>query len=151
MPRANHFKNQYSRSDKKLTYKDLEKKLDRIFSEYVRLSNTVTPESEYCRCITCGKIYHWKEIHCGHFISRSVKATRFNEINCNPQCVNCNSFNQGKWLDYEQALIEKHGLEAVESLKKIARMGGKLDTLWVQTRIAEYSSAVCRLKHEKGI
>jgi hypothetical protein len=96
-------KNTYAKTIKTSSYRGLEKKLDRIFSEYVRLK--AADENGYCKCVTCGKVYHWKEIHCGHFISRAVKATRFNETNCNPQCVNCNTYNQGKWLEYEQALI----------------------------------------------
>ena len=131
------------------TKRKLIKKLDRIFSEYIRLRET--DDRGYCQCITCGKLYPWKQIHNGHFISRSVEATRFNEINCNPQCVSCNSFKQGQPHIYRQKLIERYGKKAVEKLEETARLGGSFDTYQLQEMLDNYKYDVKFLKKEKGI
>ena len=132
---------------KKVTYRDLEKKLDRIFSEYIRLKNA--DNNGYCQCITCGKIYHWKTLHCGHFISRSVKATRFSEINCNPQCVSCNSFKQGQHHIYRERLLEMYGKEGVERLESKANIGGSESSESLQMLINIYKEKVRLFKKEK--
>jgi ribosomal protein S14 len=66
----------------------LTKKLDRIFSVFVRLSGT--NKSHSTKCFTCDKVLHWREIQCGHFQSRRFYSTRFHELNCKPQCYACN-------------------------------------------------------------
>lgn len=39
-------------------------------------------------------------MQCGHFISRSHTATRFDERNCRVQCVGCNVFGKGKPTEF---------------------------------------------------
>lgn len=142
----NHCKKQYIRKKPKTnTYRDFEKKLDRVFSEYIRLSKS---NDGYCTCVTCGNIHHWKEIHNGHFISRSVKATRFNEINCNPQCVRCNSFRQGEHHIYRKYLINKYGEKTIEDLENTAHLGGSYSAYDLENMISEYKEKVRKLKIE---
>ena len=89
---------------KKPTKTALVKKLDKVFSEYIRRRN-----GEMAMCVTCGKIAHWKEMQAGHFMSRRHRATRWHEDNVQTQCVKCNMFGQGeqfkfgKWLGDEKA------------------------------------------------
>lgn len=89
---------------KKPTKTALVKKLDKVFSEYIRRRN-----GEMATCVTCGKIAHWKEMQAGHFMSRRHRATRWHEDNVQTQCVKCNMFGQGeqfkfgKWLGDEKA------------------------------------------------
>ena len=129
----------------KNSYRKLEQKLDRIFSEYIRLSKS---KDGYCSCITCGNIHHWKEIHNGHYISRSVKATRFNEINCNPQCVKCNSFRHGEHHIYRKALIEKYGKKIIEDLENTAYLGGNYTAYDLESMIYKYKEKVKQIKQE---
>jgi hypothetical protein len=131
------------------TCRNLEKKLDRIFSEYIRLSRC--NGHGYCQCITCGSYHFWKDIHNGHSISRSVKATRFNEINCNPQCVRCNSYRQGEHHIYRDRLIEIHGKKMVEALEYAARLGGSETSESLQMKINEYGKKVKQLKKDKAL
>jgi hypothetical protein len=130
-------------------FKELVKILDSVFSEYIRLSNV--DDNGYCRCITCGKIHHYKDIHNGHFISRSVFATRFDEMNCHPQCCYCNSYRSGEWLVYEDKLIEIYGKEKVEELKLKARMGGRPTNDQLVGMIEGYRTQIRELKKEKGL
>ena len=70
---------------KKPTRSKLVKKLDTVFSQWVRLSNA--DSKGYCTCITCNKESHWKEIQAGHFQSRKHYSIRWSELNVFPQCV----------------------------------------------------------------
>jgi hypothetical protein len=132
-----------------MALKDLVKRLDRVFSEYVRLN--AADDNGYCTCITCGKVYHYKEIHNGHFIPRARMATRFNEMNCNPQCVRCNHFRHGEPDIYRQRLVEMYGKEAVEALELEARINIGYDVMSLDLLSKDYRAKVKELKKEKAI
>ena len=76
----------------------LVKKLDIVFSRWVRMSNA--DHRGFCECVTCGKKEHWKQIQAGHFMSRRHYSTRWDEDNVKPQCKACNVFNQGRQYEY---------------------------------------------------
>jgi len=76
----------------------LVKKLDVVFSRWVRLSNA--DDKGYCECVTCSKKVYWKEIQAGHFMSRRHYSTRWDQENVKPQCKACNIFGQGKQYEY---------------------------------------------------
>lgn len=74
----------------KMKKPNLKAKLDRVFSEYIRLRDTAGHTKDgYFRCISCGQIKPYSQADCGHYIGRQHMATRYNEINCNAQCRNC--------------------------------------------------------------
>lgn len=79
---------------KKPTRTKLVKKLDVVFSKYIRLSNS--DKNGYCTCVTCGNKFYWKEIQAGHFMSRKHYSTRWDENNVKPQCVACNVYRAGE-------------------------------------------------------
>ena len=104
---------------KKLTRSKLVKKLDTIFSRWVRLSNA--DDNGNCICITCKKQSHWKSIQAGHFRSRKHYATRWAEDNVFPQCLACNVFRGGEQYLYSLQLgqqlsndLLKRSLETVK-------------------------------------
>ncbi len=106
--------------------------LDRIFSEYIRRRDS--DENGIGRCISCGKIVHWKEADCGHFVNRKHMALRYDEKNCNLQCRLCNRFDEGNIQGYSEGLVKKYGPEVLEYLKvkkhNISRLGKfEIDTL----------------------
>ncbi len=45
---------------------------------------------EECRCYTCDRVQHWKETHCGHWLSRGAKSTGWLLDNLRCQCQQCN-------------------------------------------------------------
>ena len=101
---------------KKATITQLKKKLDKVFSEWIRRSFANINGDVIC--YTFGKVLPWKQAHCGHFISRSYLATRFDPDNCRPQCIGCNLFGNGKPLDFEENLVREIGKKKVEALKQ---------------------------------
>lgn len=87
--------------------------LDKVFSLYIRQRDSVNGVG---RCISCNKIIDWKKNHCGHFVNRRHMSTRFDEQNCNLQCISCNSFDEGNFEGYRRGLIEKYGEGTPEKL-----------------------------------
>jgi hypothetical protein len=80
----------------------LKKKLDRVFSIFIRKRDKGV-------CFTCDKKLPWKQQQNGHYISRGVLILRWDERNCNCQCVGCNIFKNGNMAEYAIRLMKKHG------------------------------------------
>ncbi len=104
---------------KKPTRKSLIKKLDTIFSKYIRLRDA--DKEGYCRCCTCGEKYHWSKIQAGHFISRKYYATRWDEKNTNAQCIKCNVFQYGAEYRYSLYLGENLSSELYLKSREIVK------------------------------
>lgn len=105
---------------KKITRSKLVKKLDNIFSQYIRLSNS---KNGNCTCVTCGKVGHWKNggIQAGHFMSRKHYSTRWDERNVKPQCVGCNMFKSGEQYKFSLYLGEQLSEELLQESHKICK------------------------------
>ena len=74
------------------------KKLDSIFSQFIRLRNV--DDDGITECFTCGKRDHWKKLQNGHFQSRRHYSTRWDETNCQVQCAGCNVFRFGEQYQF---------------------------------------------------
>jgi hypothetical protein len=96
----------YKSKGKKTDRQKLIKKLDTVFSEFVRLRDA--DSKGLCKCITCGDIKHWREMDCGHFVTRDNHATRWHEQNSNAQCPACNRFKSGKQYEHGLAIDRKY-------------------------------------------
>lgn len=128
---------------------DLVKKLDRIFSYYIRLRDSMP--NGMCKCISCGKIKPYREIDCGHFFGRTNMATRFDEDNCNGECRGCNRASSDHLIFYQENLIKKIGVARFSSLRERARSTKKWEPDELQRMIDYYTKEVKRLSYEKGI
>lgn len=101
---------------------NLKVKLDRVFSQYIRLRDML-PGNVF-QCISCGRIKPISQADCGHYINRQHMATRFSEVNCNAQCRSCNRFDEGNMSGYRAGLVRKYGETKVvllESMKNDVR------------------------------
>lgn len=77
------------------------KEADRLFSLYIR--QRFTDKNGMVKCSTCDNVSHWRNMDCGHFMSRKHNATRCNDKNAMQQCKSCNSGDkQGKNADGRQ-------------------------------------------------
>lgn len=128
---------------------DLKAKLDRIFSEYIRLRDA--DNNGMVRCISCRNIEHWKNVDCGHFVNRSHTSTRFNEKNCNAQCRRCNRFDEGNNIGYMKGLIKKYGASVLEELEVLKYQESQLSEFEYKVLIEHYTKEVKRLHEDKGI
>ena len=126
---------------KKPTRSKLIKKLDVVFSQWVRLSNA--DNRGFCRCVTCGKEGHWKTggIQAGHFISRKHFSTRYDERNVKPQCVGCNIFRSGEQYQYSLYLGNMLSKELYELSQQIT----KFTNIELEEMISDYSNRLKKL------
>ena len=90
---------------RKITRKGLIKRLDTVFSEYIRKKNA--DSKGYVTCITSGRKFHYSEVDAGHFISRKEMSTRWHEDNVHPQSRYDNRYRYGKQYEYGLALNKK--------------------------------------------
>jgi hypothetical protein len=117
--------------------------LDKVFSEYIRRKDA--DENGYVRCYTSGKIFHWKDIQCGHFISRRHLSTRWYEKNAKPQSVAENMFNQGNGPVFARRLIEQYGPGILEELEIKKNNVCKMGPFEYRILIKEYQDKIKNL------
>ena len=103
---------------KKPLRKNLIKELDTVFSQYIRLRYA---KNEIAECVTCGKKDHWKKLQNGHFMSRANYSTRWDEDNCQVQCMGCNVFKSGEQYKYSLYLGNKLAEELYLKSKQIIK------------------------------
>lgn len=125
----------------------LDATLWRVFSEYIRLRDS--DDKGNCRCPTCGRVHHWKDMDAGHFVGRRHKATKFCERNVLAQCRYCNRFNQGEQFKMSQAVDARFGAGTAEYLTKLSRAKTKLTALWYEVKTEEYRAKVKEMKKAK--
>jgi len=104
---------------KKKDLKWHKKRMDTVFSQYIR--RLYADEDGIVSCFTCRVKKHWKEMQCGHYISRNHLSTRFEEKNVAPQCPGCNVWGGGKHDVFAVNLIKKYGEGILEELAEIKR------------------------------
>ena len=104
---------------KKLTRSKLVKKLDKIFSIYIR--NRDADKNGTCTCITCDRKFYWKNIQAGHFMSRKHYSTRWDERNVYSQCSRCNVFNAGEQYKYSLFLGKETAEDLLQKSRQIIR------------------------------
>jgi len=105
-----------------------EKDAKTIFSRYVRLRDCIetmgTPE--FGRCFTCGDIFNFEELQCGHFVGGRRNSVFFEINNSHAQCPGCNTFKGGNLEVYREKMILKYGLEEVERLESLRHQVRKI-------------------------
>ena len=124
---------------KKPKRRTLVKKLDTIFSLYIRLRAS---NNEIVTCFTCNKNQHYKKFQCGHFQSRRHISTRWDEINCQVQCAGCNTYRGGEQFIFGKNLDVKYGSGTAEKLHFKSKKILKLSIKDIEQLINKYNSLV---------
>lgn len=124
----------------------LEKKLDRIFSRFIRLRDTKQYGFKYGKCISCGRIMPYDQLDCGHFHSRIHRNTRYDEDNCSIECHYCNRMSADHLIKYQDNLIKKIGQQRFDLLKVKASMTCKRSAFELELLIKEYEKKVKELE-----
>ena len=114
----------------------LVKKLDAIFSKYIRWY--YADANGYVECYTCGITKPVKEMQCGHFQSRRHYATRWHTNNCRVQCQKCNIFSQGNIWIYGNKLKAEIGEDKFDELIQLSNTSVKRSQEDYKEMIAYY-------------
>lgn len=127
---------------RKVSRKNLIKKLDNVFSLYIRRRHA---KNDIAQCYTCGKKDHYKKLQNGHFMSRKSYATRWDETNCQVQCVKCNMFEQGMSYVFGLNLNKQFGEGTAEALLIKSKEILKLSNDEVISLITKYENKLNNL------
>lgn len=123
-------------------------KLDKVFSEYIRLRDSFSYQGElYFRCISCGQIKPYAQADCGHYINRGHMSTRYHEDNCHAQCRSCNRFDEGNIYNYRRGLVGKIGEQRVVLLESQKNETKKYSDFELEAMIKHYGELVRKLKN----
>lgn len=115
------------------------KKLDSIFSKYIRRRFA---EDDIATCYTCGKKDHWKNLQCGHFMSRRFFSTRWDDKNCQVQCKACNIFRYGEQYLFGANLDKEFGDGTAEMLEFDSKQLLKISMPQLKILILKYEELV---------
>ena len=139
-----------SRTNKPLTVAKLKPKVDAIFSKYIRLRDgQFKGGAWWCQCCTCERWIPLNEIQNGHFQSRRYMNTRYNEQNCNAQCVKCNIFNNGEQYKYGLFVDRKYGPGTSTKLQKLAQVEKRFKTWELEELIVKYQVLVSKYEEKR--
>jgi len=132
----NTYKKTMPKTAKKPTRSKLIKKLDIVFSKYIRLSNA--DSRGMCTCVTCGKQAYFEkdQIDAGHFMSRRYMSVRYDERNVHPQCRYCNRMLAGNIYKYSLFL----GSELANDLYLKSKETVKFSSQELEEMIDEYTT-----------
>lgn len=131
---------------KKPTRSKLVKKLDQIFSQYIRLKYA---KKGICECYTCGQKAPRKEMQNWHFLSRGNYKYRRDENNCRVQDYRCNVIYSGNYKVYTMKMIKELGEKKVKEMIEDKSLA-KIKTYEIEEMILLYTEKVERLL-EKNI
>lgn len=121
----------------------LKKKLDTIFSEYIRRRDS--DENGYGACCTCGQIIHWKDGDAGHFIRRRHNACRYHEWNVHLQCRPCNRGGE-RGAAYSKFILDNYGHGALDVLSQLEHQTKRWKTWELEKLIEFYKKKLEELK-----
>lgn len=130
-----------------MTRSKIVKKLDKVFSQYIRLRNA--DSMGIAECVTCGKRDHWKKQQCGHFQSRKHYTTRWDEVNCQVQCAGCNVFKYGEQYKFGIYLDQNFGEGTAEKLSNKARQTIKYSNIELLAMIERYEFEIKELHRNR--
>ena len=86
----------------------LKKKAIINFNAFIRERDKDEP------CISCGE---YRDLCAGHYwAAGNYESVRFNEVNVNGQCEQCNGHLHGNLILYGKGLVKKYGQEEVDEL-----------------------------------
>lgn len=124
---------------------NLSSDLDAVMSLYIR--NKYANKDGLVKCFTCTAVLPIKQIHCGHYVKRGERATRFLESNLKPQCASCNNDHNYDETPYTNELeAETPGI--TNELKELAKTTHKATRNDLKMQLIEYRSKLEVLKHK---
>jgi len=129
---------------RKKTVRSTKKRADRIFSELVRRS--ACTDGEYCQCVTCWKVDHWKNMQAGHFQSRRYNSTRYDKRNVKVQCPRCNMWEEGRKYEFGKYLVGIYGKNIIDKLRILTNQTKRFTVGELEEMITEFKKELKDLK-----
>lgn len=74
----------------------------------------------YAKCISCGKVVHYKRLDGGHYEARSTRATEVEPDNVWAQCKRCNGMLEGNKIAYRNRLLALIGPQRLQRIEDMA-------------------------------
>lgn len=133
--------------ERKPSVASLTKKLDKVFSQFIRLRDSQPFGYKAFRCISCGQVKPFDQMDCGHFISRVHMSTRFDENNCHGECKACNRFRADHMIYYQANLVRKIGQDKVDILIAKGHQSRKYSPFELEVLIKYYTERVNEMKN----
>ncbi len=128
-------KKKVERKKKAESITTLKKKLDSLFSTYIRQKYEVDGVVE---CYTCGVQKPIPQMQNAHFWSRSHLSTRWDEDNCRVCCVGCNVYKHGNYIVYTMKILNEIGQEAFDRLEQKKNLSFSPSREWLLKQIEFY-------------
>lgn len=126
------------------TLKSLIKRLDALFSEFVRRRDSDKHSGvSYCR--TCGSTGRWQDFQCGHWIKRFYLGTRWREENCTTQCGICNGYRRGAQEEHAAYIAKTYGAPMLEELVLAKQGVHRITRAELQSKIEHYQNRIADL------
>ena len=153
IPAVKRYKTKYKlkkiKNAKVIPLKNLREELDRLFSIFIRQRDCdFANGGKVGKCYTCDTILPFKNLQCGHFVSRRELPTRWDEVNCHAQCVSCNIFKHGNMVRYAEHMIEDYGPDILRLLLNKSRLVSDMSRAVYFEMIEYYKKKVSLVKHE---
>jgi len=121
---------------KKPTRKTLVRRLDTVFSEYIRERDG--------HCVTCGAT---ENLQCGHLFSCIAYSTRWQKNNAHAQCAGCNLSHEHDPGPLTLYFMQNYGgQEAYEKLHAEYRTTLKLRDADLQFLIEDYQKSLANMR-----
>lgn len=121
---------------------------DNAFSLFIRTRDAQIYKGKYIKCISCGRVIPIDQADNGHYVNRRHMSLRFNELNCNAQCRQCNRFDEGNIQDYRRGLIDKIGESKVEMLEAAKNIYNKLDSFELENLAKHYKAETKKFEYQ---
>jgi len=103
------------------------------------------------KCFTCDGVHHYKAIQNGHFQSRRFMSTRFDPLNCAPQCYACNVGMSGMQYEFGKRIDKKYGQGIADLIVQKSKIVHKFLPEEMVEMIEYFKEKVDSLKKQKDI
>lgn len=112
-------------------------------------------DNGYARCVSCGKVQHYKEMDGGHFIPKGNSSYWALEIeNVHPQCKPCNSRGMKYGTAAQQYTLwmeEYYGRDFVEQMFRDKRKIRKIYAADYREMLKEWSALIRHHEERIGV
>jgi len=134
--------------NKKISQPAFKKSVWKIFSEYIRLKECIetTGTPDFGICCSCGQTVEYKNLQAGHFISGRTNSVLFDECLVHIQCVQCNIYKHGNYIEYEFYMINRYGKKQVEQFKILKNIKKSLKVFELIAIEQYYKKQLLKLK-----